>query len=85
MKAELKVLGRLDVEIEFNVDRADPENGVFNNEIADWQITKIMGKSVKPVEARWLHDSINAVWLEESLICGELMGVFYDRLKSYEP
>lgn len=56
MKAEVKVLDGLNIEVEFQIFRSEPSAGLLYPYLDNWQITKIGGKPVSPHNPpRWLE------------------------------
>jgi hypothetical protein len=69
--ADIRVLGGLPVTIKFYIAPPDPDVGIFNSYIDDWEIIRINDRKCK--SANWLIKRIEANKKEVERIEEELM------------
>lgn len=75
--AEITVLNGLPVTIEFCVNGSDPEVGIFDDTIEDWEIVAISGKVCKK-PPMWLYRRITNAG-EDQKVVEKLFESFDDR------
>lgn len=77
MQATVKVMGGLEITVEFTACRAEPDVGIMSDYFEDWSICEIAGRPLRKGEkCQWLYDRIEAKKGEEDRIlqaCFEAM------------
>ena len=77
MRATVKVLGGLEITVEFTACRADRSVGIMSDYAEDWHIVEIAGRPLRKGEkCEWLYRRIDAKKGEEDRIldaCGDAM------------
>lgn len=61
MEATVKVLGGLEITVEFSMGRAEPDVGIMSDYIDEWYIIEIAGRPLRKNEkCDWLYNRIDA-------------------------
>lgn len=69
MQTEVTILGGLSVTIQFSLQAAEPEVGIMNSYVEDWEIVAIAGRKLRKAEkCDWLYRRIDAKKGEEAKI-----------------
>lgn len=69
MQTEIRILGGLPVTVEFTVCPAEPDVGIMNDYIDEWEIVEVAGKPCKKSPS-WLYTRIeNTSGEEDRIVC----------------
>lgn len=69
MQTTVKILGGLEVTVEFHVQPKEPDVGIMSAYAEDWHIVEIAGRPLRKKEsANWLYKRIEACKGEEARI-----------------
>ena len=69
MEATVKVIGGLEITVEFTPCRAEPDVGLMSDYVEEWYISEIAGRQLhKKESADWLYRRIEARKGEEDRI-----------------
>ena len=61
MQATVKVMGGLEITVEFTACRAEPDVGIMRDYVEEWDIVEIAGRPLRKKEsAAWLYKRIDA-------------------------
>lgn len=69
---DMRVLGGLPVTIEYDIQPAEKDVGLYSDYVDDWYVTHINGKRCKK-SPEWLHTRIEKTKGEEDRIISECM------------
>ena len=79
MQATVKVMGGLEITVEFTACRAEPDVGLMSDYFEDWSICEIAGRPLRKKEsANWLYKRIDETKGEEDRI----LQACYDAMES---
>lgn len=81
-ETDIRILGGLPVTIEYDVQPAEPDVGIFSAYVDDWSIVAINGRSVK--KCNWLNKRIDETPGEHDRIMEELNEAAGDADDYYE-
>lgn len=60
MQATVKVLGGLEITVEFTACRAEPDVGIMSDYFEDWSICEIAGRPLRKKEsAEWIYKRLS--------------------------
>lgn len=69
MQATVRVLGGLEITVEFSMQGAEPDVGIMSAYVEEWSISEIAGRPLRKKEsADWLYKRIEAKKGEEDRI-----------------
>ncbi len=69
MQATVKVLGGLEITVEFTMQGREPEVGIMSAYVDEWEIVEIAGRSLRKGEkADWLYKRIEKAKEEDKII-----------------
>ncbi len=85
MKATVKVLGGLEITVEFKPCRAEPDVGLMSDYVDEWEIVEIAGRPLRKKEsAAWLYNRIEARKGEEDRVLQACYDRMADEAQYYE-
>lgn len=86
MQATVRVLGGLEITVEFSMQGAEPDVGIMSAYVEEWYITEIAGRPLRKKEsADWLYKRIEAKKGEEERILEACYAAAEDAPNDYEP
>lgn len=66
---DVKVLGGLEITVEFTMARAEPDVGIMSDYVDEWYITHIAQRPLRKNEkCQWLYDRIERAKEEEKIL-----------------
>lgn len=78
MQATVKILGGLEVTVEFSACGAEPDVGIMSDYVEEWEIVEIAGRALRKKEsANWLYRRIDATKGEED----KILQACFDRME----
>lgn len=78
MQTNVKVLGGLEITVEFTACSAEPDVGIMSGYVDDWHIVEIAGRALRKKEsADWLYRRIDSRKGEE----GRILQACYDAME----
>ena len=85
METRVQILGRLQIAVEFSIQRAEPDVGIMDDFVYDWFITEVNGRVPTPSSLNCLYRWVEAQEGVEELIEEACMRAANDCLISWTP
>ena len=82
MQTTVKVLGGLEITVEFTACRAEPDVGLMSDYFEDWSIVEIVGRPLRKKEsADWIYKRLSK--RDETAIEEAIYAAMYDAKNDY--
>lgn len=81
MQIDIRVLGGLEITVEFSIGRAEHDVGIMSDYVDEWYIVAIAGRTLRKGEkCDWLYKRIEAAKEEDKIVeaCCECAGDYDD-------